>query len=157
MAGVPAGQGLTVPSLQSRDCVRLGPPPEGELVELRWTDGNLYRARFISSATSLIYQVGSLTAACCVSALQQTHSLCHLTLSQCWGQPEPQQLGGRVPPGTELPAQAVATPPCLKTIPSTEPTTTGSCKTAALPPGQVRVGGAAQLSLCLETGQPGDT
>ncbi|XP_055473675.1 lysine-specific demethylase 4B isoform X3 [Psammomys obesus] len=44
-------------SITSRDCVRLGPPPEGELVELRWTDGNLYRARFISSATSLIYQV----------------------------------------------------------------------------------------------------
>ncbi|MEJ1269825.1 hypothetical protein NN561_000642 [Cricetulus griseus] len=44
-------------SITSRDCLRLGPPPEGELVELRWTDGNLYRARFISSATSLIYQV----------------------------------------------------------------------------------------------------
>ncbi|CAO2641108.1 Lysine-specific demethylase 4B [Lemmus lemmus] len=44
-------------SITSRDCLRLGPPPEGELVELRWTDGNLYRARFISAATSLIYQV----------------------------------------------------------------------------------------------------
>lgn len=44
-------------SVTSRDCVRLGPPPEGELVELRWADGNLYRARFISSATSHIYQV----------------------------------------------------------------------------------------------------
>lgn len=44
-------------SITSRDCLRLGPPPEGELVELRWTDGNLYRARFISMATSLIYQV----------------------------------------------------------------------------------------------------
>ncbi|XP_034353330.1 lysine-specific demethylase 4B isoform X2 [Arvicanthis niloticus] len=44
-------------SITSRDCLRLGPPPEGELVELRWTDGNLYRARFISTATSLIYQV----------------------------------------------------------------------------------------------------
>ncbi|XP_021564660.1 lysine-specific demethylase 4B-like, partial [Carlito syrichta] len=41
----------------SRDCVRLGPPPEGELVELRWTDGNLYKAKFISSMTSHIYQV----------------------------------------------------------------------------------------------------
>lgn len=29
-------------------------------MELRWTDGNLYRARFISMATSLIYQVSSL-------------------------------------------------------------------------------------------------
>ncbi|XP_037679976.1 lysine-specific demethylase 4B isoform X2 [Choloepus didactylus] len=44
-------------SITSRDCVRLGPPPEGELVELRWTDGNTYRAKFISSVTSHIYQV----------------------------------------------------------------------------------------------------
>ncbi|XP_029421181.1 lysine-specific demethylase 4B isoform X2 [Nannospalax galili] len=44
-------------SITSRDCIRLGPPLEGELVELRWTDGNLYKARFISSATNHIYQV----------------------------------------------------------------------------------------------------
>uniref|UniRef100_A0A2K5W6X9 [histone H3]-trimethyl-L-lysine(9) demethylase n=1 Tax=Macaca fascicularis TaxID=9541 RepID=A0A2K5W6X9_MACFA len=44
-------------SITSRDCVRLGPPSEGELVELRWTDGNLYKAKFISSVTSHIYQV----------------------------------------------------------------------------------------------------
>nr|XP_054105374.1 lysine-specific demethylase 4B isoform X3 [Callithrix jacchus] len=44
-------------SVTSRDCVRLGPPSEGELVELRWTDGNLYKAKFISSVTSHIYQV----------------------------------------------------------------------------------------------------
>ncbi|KAM7242077.1 hypothetical protein CapIbe_006548 [Capra ibex] len=44
-------------SITSRDCARLGPPPEGEFVELRWTDGNLYRAKFISSVTSHIYQV----------------------------------------------------------------------------------------------------
>uniref|UniRef100_A0A8D1XNY1 [histone H3]-trimethyl-L-lysine(9) demethylase n=1 Tax=Sus scrofa TaxID=9823 RepID=A0A8D1XNY1_PIG len=44
-------------SITSRDCVRLGPPPEGEFVELRWTDGNIYRAKFISSVTSHIYQV----------------------------------------------------------------------------------------------------
>ncbi|XP_020027976.1 lysine-specific demethylase 4B isoform X1 [Castor canadensis] len=44
-------------SITSRDCVRLGPPPEGELVELRWTDGNIYKAKFISSVTSHIYQV----------------------------------------------------------------------------------------------------
>lgn len=63
--------------LQSRDCLRLGPPPEGELVELRWTDGNLYRARFISAATSLIYQVSSLTAAL------RRHSLLQPTPCQC--------------------------------------------------------------------------
>ncbi|XP_045445070.1 lysine-specific demethylase 4B isoform X3 [Pipistrellus kuhlii] len=44
-------------SIASRDCVRLGPPPEGEFVELRWTDGNIYKAKFISSVTSHIYQV----------------------------------------------------------------------------------------------------
>uniref|UniRef100_A0A8D2DHE2 Lysine-specific demethylase 4B n=1 Tax=Sciurus vulgaris TaxID=55149 RepID=A0A8D2DHE2_SCIVU len=44
-------------SITSRDCLRLGPPPEGEVVELRWTDGNIYKARFISSVTSHIYQV----------------------------------------------------------------------------------------------------
>lgn len=51
--------GRSVPALcpQSRDCVRLGAPAEGELVELRWTDGNIYKARFISSVTSHIYQV----------------------------------------------------------------------------------------------------
>ncbi|XP_066131215.1 lysine-specific demethylase 4B isoform X3 [Saccopteryx bilineata] len=44
-------------SITSRDCARLGPPPEGEFVELRWTDGNIYKAKFISSVTSHIYQV----------------------------------------------------------------------------------------------------
>lgn len=29
-------------------------------MELRWTDGNIYKARFISAVTSHIYQVGSL-------------------------------------------------------------------------------------------------
>ncbi|KAG8519076.1 Lysine-specific demethylase 4B [Galemys pyrenaicus] len=43
-------------SITSRDCARLGPPPEGEFVELRWTDGNIYKAKFISSVTSHIYQ-----------------------------------------------------------------------------------------------------
>lgn len=47
-----------LPPPQSRDCARLGPPPEGEFVELRWTDGNIYKAKFISSVTSHIYQVG---------------------------------------------------------------------------------------------------
>ncbi|XP_042638279.1 lysine-specific demethylase 4B [Orycteropus afer afer] len=44
-------------SITSRDCVRLGPPPEGGFVELRWADGNIYKAKFISSMTSHIYQV----------------------------------------------------------------------------------------------------
>lgn len=44
-------------SITSRDCARLGPPVEGELVELRWADGNVYRAKFIASTTSVLYQV----------------------------------------------------------------------------------------------------
>lgn len=57
---LPGGLHLTrhLPPPQSRDCARLGPPPEGEFVELRWTDGNIYKAKFISSVTSHIYQVG---------------------------------------------------------------------------------------------------
>ncbi|KAJ1085297.1 hypothetical protein NDU88_005430 [Pleurodeles waltl] len=44
-------------SITSRDCVHRGPPVEGELVELRWTDGNLYKAKFIAARISHIYQV----------------------------------------------------------------------------------------------------
>ncbi|XP_075401392.1 lysine-specific demethylase 4B isoform X2 [Tenrec ecaudatus] len=44
-------------SITSRDCLRLGPPPEGAAVELRWADGNIYKARFVSSLTSHTYQV----------------------------------------------------------------------------------------------------
>ncbi|XP_044526905.1 lysine-specific demethylase 4B [Gracilinanus agilis] len=44
-------------SIISRDCIQLGPPPEGEFVQLRWTDGNIYKAKFISAVISHIYQV----------------------------------------------------------------------------------------------------
>ncbi|XP_006868972.1 PREDICTED: lysine-specific demethylase 4B [Chrysochloris asiatica] len=44
-------------SITSRDCIRLGPPPEGSFVELRWADGNIYKAKFISSVTSHVCQV----------------------------------------------------------------------------------------------------
>ncbi|KAM6216707.1 lysine-specific demethylase 4B [Rhynchocyon petersi] len=44
-------------NVTSRDCVHLGPPPEGTYVELRWADGNIYKAKFISSVTSHVYQV----------------------------------------------------------------------------------------------------
>lgn len=46
-------------------------------MELRWTDGNLYRARFISAATNLIYQVSSLHS----SPLADTQPLPAYTLS----------------------------------------------------------------------------
>uniref|UniRef100_A0A8C5TY79 [histone H3]-trimethyl-L-lysine(9) demethylase n=1 Tax=Malurus cyaneus samueli TaxID=2593467 RepID=A0A8C5TY79_9PASS len=41
----------------SRDCIQLGPPPEGELVQLQWTDGIIYKAKFIAAQISQIYQV----------------------------------------------------------------------------------------------------
>ncbi|XP_056427889.1 lysine-specific demethylase 4B isoform X2 [Hyla sarda] len=44
-------------SILSRDCMQNGPPAEGEVVDLRWIDGNIYKAKFISSKVSLVYQV----------------------------------------------------------------------------------------------------
>ncbi|KAJ7426881.1 Lysine-specific demethylase 4B [Willisornis vidua] len=44
-------------SITSRDCLQLGPPPEGELVQLQWTDGIIYKAKFIAAQISQIYQV----------------------------------------------------------------------------------------------------
>ncbi|KAK2542349.1 hypothetical protein Q9233_000441 [Columba guinea] len=44
-------------SIISRDCIQLGPPPEGELVQLQWTDGIVYKAKFIAAQISHIYQV----------------------------------------------------------------------------------------------------
>uniref|UniRef100_A0A8C3NIN2 [histone H3]-trimethyl-L-lysine(9) demethylase n=1 Tax=Geospiza parvula TaxID=87175 RepID=A0A8C3NIN2_GEOPR len=41
----------------SRDCIQMGPPPEGELVQLQWTDGIIYKAKFIAAQISQIYQV----------------------------------------------------------------------------------------------------
>ncbi|XP_025890970.1 lysine-specific demethylase 4B isoform X2 [Nothoprocta perdicaria] len=44
-------------SITSRDCLQMGPPPEGELVQLQWTDGIIYKAKFIAAQISQIYQV----------------------------------------------------------------------------------------------------
>ncbi|XP_040178467.1 lysine-specific demethylase 4B isoform X1 [Rana temporaria] len=44
-------------NIMTRDCIQDGPPGEGEMIELRWIDGNIYKAKFISSNVSLIYQV----------------------------------------------------------------------------------------------------
>ncbi|XP_076000834.1 lysine-specific demethylase 4A-like isoform X2 [Genypterus blacodes] len=43
--------------IQNRDCVRLGPPPEGEVVQVRWTDGLIYGAKFITSHSIPMYLV----------------------------------------------------------------------------------------------------
>uniref|UniRef100_A0A8C6NYS1 [histone H3]-trimethyl-L-lysine(9) demethylase n=1 Tax=Nothobranchius furzeri TaxID=105023 RepID=A0A8C6NYS1_NOTFU len=49
------------------DCVRLGPPSEGEAVQVRWTDGLIYGAKFVTSHSIPMYLVefedGSQTSA----------------------------------------------------------------------------------------------
>uniref|UniRef100_A0A8C0G132 Lysine-specific demethylase 4A n=1 Tax=Chelonoidis abingdonii TaxID=106734 RepID=A0A8C0G132_CHEAB len=41
----------------SRDCLQLGPPAEGEVVQVRWTDGQVYGATFVASHAIQMYQV----------------------------------------------------------------------------------------------------
>lgn len=51
---------LHSPSLlfpQSQDCLQLGPPAEGEVVQVRWTDGQVYGAKFVASHPIQMYQV----------------------------------------------------------------------------------------------------
>lgn len=45
--------------LQSQDCLQLGPPAEGEVVQVRWTDGQVYGAKFVTSHPIQMYQVGT--------------------------------------------------------------------------------------------------
>ncbi|XP_053539680.1 uncharacterized protein kdm4aa [Ictalurus punctatus] len=41
----------------SRDCTQLGPPPLGEVVQVRWTDGIIYGAKFVAAHIIQMYQV----------------------------------------------------------------------------------------------------
>ncbi|XP_066519331.1 lysine-specific demethylase 4A isoform X2 [Hoplias malabaricus] len=41
----------------SRDCSQLGPPPLGEVVQVRWTDGLIYGAKFVAAHVIQMYQV----------------------------------------------------------------------------------------------------
>nr|XP_046264252.1 lysine-specific demethylase 4A isoform X3 [Scatophagus argus] len=43
--------------IENRDCVRLGPPTKGEAVQVRWTDGLIYGAKFVTSHTIPMYLV----------------------------------------------------------------------------------------------------
>lgn len=43
--------------VQSRDCAQLGPPPLGEAVQVRWTDGLIYGAKFVAAHVIQMYQV----------------------------------------------------------------------------------------------------
>lgn len=42
---------------QSRDCAQLGPPPQGEVVQVRWTDGLVYGAKFVAAHAVHMYLV----------------------------------------------------------------------------------------------------
>ncbi|KAM8746225.1 lysine-specific demethylase 4A isoform 2-T2 [Acanthopagrus schlegelii] len=41
----------------SRDCAQLGPPPQGEVVQVRWTDGLVYGAKFVAAHAVHMYLV----------------------------------------------------------------------------------------------------
>uniref|UniRef100_A0A4W6C283 [histone H3]-trimethyl-L-lysine(9) demethylase n=1 Tax=Lates calcarifer TaxID=8187 RepID=A0A4W6C283_LATCA len=39
------------------DCAQLGPPPQGEVVQVRWTDGLVYGAKFVAAHVIQMYLV----------------------------------------------------------------------------------------------------
>uniref|UniRef100_A0A3B3S3N6 [histone H3]-trimethyl-L-lysine(9) demethylase n=1 Tax=Paramormyrops kingsleyae TaxID=1676925 RepID=A0A3B3S3N6_9TELE len=41
----------------NRDCMQLGPPAEGDVVQVRWTDGLVYGAKFVAAHVIPMYQV----------------------------------------------------------------------------------------------------
>ncbi|XP_056913013.1 lysine-specific demethylase 4A [Takifugu flavidus] len=43
--------------IENRDCVRLGPPAKGDIVQVRWTDGLIYGAKFVTSHIIPMYLV----------------------------------------------------------------------------------------------------
>ncbi|NXH42158.1 KDM4C demethylase, partial [Dicaeum eximium] len=47
----------------SRDCLRLGPPAEGEVVQVKWPDGKLYGAKYLGTNTAHMYQVSIYSTA----------------------------------------------------------------------------------------------
>lgn len=48
-------------TLQSRDCAQLGPPPPGEVVQVRWTDGLMYGAKFVATHVTQMYLVRTVS------------------------------------------------------------------------------------------------
>ncbi|XP_051987021.1 lysine-specific demethylase 4A-like isoform X2 [Xyrauchen texanus] len=41
----------------NRDCAQMGPPSQGEVVQVRWTDGLVYGAKFVKAHVIQMYQV----------------------------------------------------------------------------------------------------
>lgn len=44
---------------QNRDCILLGPPAEGDAVQVRWTDGLIYGAKFVAAHSIPMFSVSS--------------------------------------------------------------------------------------------------
>ncbi|KAG7266815.1 hypothetical protein CRUP_008648 [Coryphaenoides rupestris] len=42
--------------IQNRDCLRFGPPNKGDVVQVRWTDGLIYGAKFVATHSMPMYQ-----------------------------------------------------------------------------------------------------
>lgn len=42
----------------------MGPPAEGEVVQVKWPDGKLYGAKYLGSNVAHMYQVSALSDAC---------------------------------------------------------------------------------------------
>lgn len=49
--------------------MKLGPPAEGEVVQVKWPDGKLYGAKYLGSNVAHMYQV---SAALCVTLAEGT-------------------------------------------------------------------------------------
>lgn len=43
--------------------MKLGPPAEGEVVQVKWPDGKLYGAKYLGSNVAYMYQVGAAFSA----------------------------------------------------------------------------------------------
>lgn len=80
--------------LQNRDCTRLGPPAEGEAVQVRWTDGLIYGAKFVASHSIPMYLVNH-TRICTYSACKGfTHFILpHQRVCFFFGWPENENVG----------------------------------------------------------------
>ena len=40
--------------------MKLGPPAEGEVIQVKWPDGKLYGAKYLGSNVAYMYQVGDV-------------------------------------------------------------------------------------------------
>lgn len=68
---------------QNRDCRQLGPPSEGDVVQVLWTDGLIYGAKFVSDHIIPMYQVrGQQTRLCTLFGFEFKFRHCKVDASQ---------------------------------------------------------------------------